>query len=118
MTDEPYKNRELDVRFQTLAEKIDENHGDTSDKIALLDRKMGDKHGEVMGFLEEIKIQTTKTNGKVSRHDMYLRAAIIAAPLITIIAGIVFYAYTQDRKALYDKIEATKEILELKKTIR
>lgn len=100
MSDEPYKNRELDVRFHNLSEKMDENHRD------------------VLDVLGEIRTQTTKTNGKVAKHDVYLRAAIIAAPLLSIIGGILFYAYTQDRKALEEKIEAAKEIVELRKTTR
>lgn len=118
MTDERYKNRELDARFQTLGEKIDENHTDTTDKIGLLDRKMGDKHGEVMGFLEEIKTQTTKTNGRVSKLETLRMAAYIASGLVTVIAALLIYIYQADKKTLEEKIENAKQIVELKKTIR
>lgn len=59
--DKPYSNREIQMKFDYLAEKIDNNHEETNDQINLLDRKIHDKHVEILGFLTEIKEQNAKS---------------------------------------------------------
>lgn len=100
MNDTPYNNRELDFKFGSLEEKISENHA------------------EILDYLGDIKEQTTKTNGRVSSLETLRVGAYIASGLISIIVALVVYVYFQDKKALEDKIEAAKQIIELKKTTK
>ena len=56
MTDKPYSNRELDVKFQTIIEK-----------------------------LEEIHAQTTKTNGRVTKLERNVTIVIVAVVVTTLL---------------------------------
>jgi hypothetical protein len=53
MSEEPYSKREIDNFMVTIHEKLDDISSDT----------------------KEIKEQTTKTNGRVNKHDMYFKFA-------------------------------------------
>ena len=72
-------NRELKIMLDDLARHEEEKHGEVSSTLQ-----------EIKSDIKDIKIQTTKTNGRVNRHDWIMNAFIF----ILGIAGsaIVFLA--------------------------
>lgn len=71
MPDQPYSNRELDAMFKTLNDKSEERHKD------------------VMKELIEIKQQTTKTNGRVSKLEAWRSWMVGAGAIILLFAKYV-----------------------------
>jgi len=59
MSDQPYSNRELDTKFKSIAEKIDDA------KTATLNQ-LKDFETSTSAALSQISVQTTKTNGRVT----------------------------------------------------
>ncbi len=70
--DADYTKRELDMKFQMLGDKVDENHRETNEQINLVERKMTDNFMEVRNFLAEIKTQTTEHNHRMSKIERTL----------------------------------------------
>jgi len=95
MIEEPYNNREIDLRFKELEEKITRNHQETLEKISESNRVSHDKHKETVAFLSEIKNQTTKTNGNVTSLKLsraWMTGAI--AVIIVIVLPLIVYIFT------------------------
>lgn len=92
-----YSKRELDMKFDYLANKIDENHDETMDRIELLSRTNNDKHLENSDKLENIEQKVTLTNGKVRKLEKW-QAALIMSGSVAIfmgcaLVGLVVYIY-------------------------
>lgn len=93
--DQPYSNRELDMKFEKLTDLIDENHRETMDRIDLLDRKNNDKHLENTNRLQKIEEQTVKTNGSVRgllafRVGLYMCGVLI----VIVVLPLIIYIFT------------------------
>jgi hypothetical protein len=92
-----YTNRELDMKFGTLAEKIDENHKETIEKIDILSRRNDDKHLETSAHLRELNDKVSFTNGKVKKHEKVLYGLLMSGGVVMFlggtIIGLVVYIY-------------------------
>lgn len=86
-----YSKRELDMKFQVLADKIDDNHKETSDSISVLDRRNTDKQTTILSELGEIKTLALKTNGRVNKNDSWIRGVIMCCSLIIIVVLPLLY---------------------------
>jgi hypothetical protein len=85
MPDQPYSNRELDSKFAGLAGKID------ASKDTMLDH-MTDFQTSTSASLQEIKAQTTKTNGRVtSLEDELVRQQLWRAYITGALAVLTFF---------------------------
>lgn len=99
--DDSYSNRELDMKFQILGEKVDENHRETTESLDIMDKKFDNKLKEVMNFLQEIKQQVTKTNGRMNKSEAFLLALKWAGGLaLVIIIPLIVYIWTMQVSAL------------------
>jgi hypothetical protein len=76
MSDLPYTNRELDRMFTTL------------------DDKNLERHKDVMKELGEIKTQTIRTNGRVSRLENWRNWSVGAVTVVVLLViPLVVYAF-------------------------
>ena len=60
MADKPYSNRELDQFFKRSDSRADELHNTLMQRMDMFE-------SNASTILEEIKVQTTKTNGRVNK---------------------------------------------------
>lgn len=97
MTDRPYTNREQDMKFQFIADKIDDKHDETMDRIELLSRTNHDIHLADTARLENIEVKVTTTNGKVKKLEKWQAGIVMAGAtalfLGSVIVGLIVYIY-------------------------
>lgn len=107
------------MKFETLGEKLDENHQETADQVNLLDRKISDKNTEQTNLLVEIKQQTMKTNGRVNNLELEnakrkaSRSAILwTTSIITIITlPLIIYVWTTTIQTINDRIDKQENLI-------
>lgn len=93
--DKPYSNRELNMKFEGIKSKIDENHVETLEKMGESDRRNQDKQIEMLNMLSEIKGMATKTNGRVNNHDAWIRGIVMCCSLIVVVVLPLLYVIYQ-----------------------
>jgi hypothetical protein len=75
-----------------------------SDKVDV----MAQEQGEIKQDIKDVKEQTTKTNGRVSRLETWkedlIRMGSISMIFIGIIGGLIVYIYIEDKKELSKNI--------------
>lgn len=97
MQDRPYTKLELDLKFQNLADKIDQKHDETLESIRVLSVRNDDKHLQNTDRLENIEVKVTTTNGKVRKLEIFTRGLVMAGSVALfmggIIVGLIVYIY-------------------------
>lgn len=91
-----YSKREVDMQFQALGDKVDENHQETKEQVALLSRRINDQNTEQMAHLTKIVEQTTKTNGRVTNLESwqtYIKGGV--AVITVLMLPILFILISQ-----------------------
>lgn len=95
--DDNYSKRELDMKFESLEKKVDEGHLAIIERMNESERKNLDRAKEMFNMLEEIKGQTTKHNGRMSKQESLTRGVIMSGTVALflggIIVGLVVYIY-------------------------
>lgn len=95
--DDHYSNRELDLKFEYIANKIDDKHDETMERIELFSRTNDDKHLQNTARLENIEMKVTTTNGKVRKLEKWQAGLVMAGGVAIflggIIVGLIVYIY-------------------------
>lgn len=114
-TDEKnYTKRELDMKFESLENKMDSNHVEVMDKIILSDKKNTDQQREIFNILEKVNMQTTATNGHVNKLYGWRTGLVMCGGLIVvIIIPLMVYIFLQ-QSARIDRISAKVQLLQIK----
>jgi hypothetical protein len=110
-----YSKRELDMKFQSIIDKVDENHNDTKEQITDLSKDQDSKHiqnsnilTEIKNELKETKVQVTFTNGKVKKLQSWQSAIIMSGSVVVFMGGIIVclivYIYQYQLNQQTDKI--------------
>lgn len=114
--EQPYTHRELNMKFEKLTDEITKNHEETLASIDLLDRKNHDKHLENSAKLEKIEMQTTKTNGRVSKSEEEISklktwrfGIVMASSVVTaVVIPLVLYIFFTQTNAINQQLQELK----------
>ena len=85
-----YQNREIDERFLTLEQKMEERHADQ------------------IQYLQRIEGQTTKTNGRVNKLEnwqAYIKGGLAVIVLLLVPIAIYFIQQTLSDASLHDEVQ-------------
>lgn len=97
MNNDNYNKRELDMKFESVIEKVDELKADTKDQIESLVSDSNEKHEQNTIILNDIKDKVSFTNGKVKKLEKWQAGLIMAGSTAlfmgAIIISLVVYIY-------------------------
>lgn len=87
--EQPYNNRELDMKFQSLETLIDVNHTETMDKLGEMERRNHDKQVTMSDTLGQLNVLVTATNGKVRKLEKWQAGLVMAGSVSLFLGGII-----------------------------
>lgn len=95
--DTDYTKRELDMKFESIEQKMDDNHAEIIEKVENNETKNLDRALEIFNMLKEIKADTTKHNGRLSAQEATSQSMLLAGKVVialgSVIVGLVIYIY-------------------------
>lgn len=111
-TERQYNKRELDMKFQTIIEKVDDNHRDTKEQIQELAKEtkkdQDEKHIQNTEILKIIDGKVSLTNGRVKRLEKWQAGIIMSGTVVIFMGGIIvsliIYIYQYQIFVQNDKI--------------
>lgn len=87
--DKDYSKREIDMKFQSIIDKVDENHLETKEQISELAKDQDYKHGQNTDILNTIDAKVSVTNGKVKKLEKWQAGLIMAGSVALFMGGII-----------------------------
>lgn len=115
-----YTKRELDMKFENLEKKIDDNHAETTEQIDLTERRNKDRQIEILNLVGEVKDQTTLTNGTVKKLKQWQTGIIMSGSVVifmgSVIVGLVVYIYQYQLNQYATRVSNQGTTIQLLKT--
>ncbi len=103
--EQPYSNRELDMKFLELTKIIGVNQDQLMERIELLDRKNHDKHLENTARLEKIEQNGTLTNGSVGNLKAWRSGITMCLAIISfVVLPLIIYSFQLSQENLKNTI--------------